>query len=539
MRITFTALAILISTLLVAAPAAAQDAQHDQAAEAMSAADRDQLGTVDFAVSCSAEAKPIFNRAIATLHSFWFQVAIEAFQEVLEADPECGMAEWGIANASWGNPLGTARRPEALQAGWDAAQRAKALGAKTQRERDYIAAIERLYIDHANTDDGSRARAYVAAMEQLVASHPDDAEAAIFYAMALTATADPNDKTYAQQLKAAKILERELTKQPDHPGIAHYIIHSYDLPPLASRGLDAAMAYAKIAPAAPHALHMPSHTFTRLGYWQESIDTNIRSAAAALEDNAPSEALHAMDYMVYGYLQTGQDAAAADVLRRMREVGGQSNPRGGYGPAGFYAMAAIDARYALERGDWNAAASLSTRRTVPFVDAISYFARAVGAARAGDTESARKDLQMLGQARDALAKGSYWAQQIETQHMAAEAWIELADGRADRALELMRAATDAEDKTEKSGISPGPIAPARELLGDMLMELDRPADALVAYEATVLREPGRFRGIYGAGRAAELAGDADKARRYYSELIEICERADARPELDHARRFVG
>lgn len=542
MKTRHTPLFVLVATLLVILPAAAQHEDHSQheVTEPMSEADQEQLGTVNFPVSCSADAQPLFNKSIALLHSFWFPAAIESFQAVLKVDPQCGMAEWGIANARWGNPLGTNRRPEAKQAGWDASQRAKALGAGTDRERDYIAAIELLYKDHESTDDRTRALAYEKAMEALVAAYPDDSEAAIFYGMALNGTADLNDKTYANQLKAADILEREFAKQPNHPGIAHYIIHSYDVPALADRALDAAMAYAEIAPAAPHALHMPSHTFTRVGYWQNSIDTNIRSADAALEANSASEALHAMDYMVYAYLQTAQDAAAEGVVRRMREIGKQVNATGGYGPAGFYAMAAIDARYALERGDWAAAATLEARRSVPFVDAITHFARAVGGARSGDVEAARSDLDMLARARDAVAKGSYWAQKIEIQRMGAEAWIALAEGNADRALELAQAAADAEDQTEKSAISPGPIAPARELLGYMLIELDRPAEALTAFEATIEKEPGRFGALYGAARAAELAGNTDKARQHYTDLLAVCERADAdgRAQLAHARSFL-
>ena len=535
--------ALLMTVLMFAAPVAAQQEDHSQHqnTQPMSDADRAQLGTVQFPTSCSEDAQPVFNRAVALLHSFWFPAAIEAFQEVLTVDPTCGMAEWGIANATWGNPLGTGRRPEAMESGWQASQRAKTVGAKTERERDYIAAIEHLYAGYKESDDRTRALGYEAAMEALVAKYPDDSEAAIFYAMALNGTADLADKTYARQLKAAAILERELAKQPNHPGIAHYIIHSYDVPALANRALDAALAYAEIAPAAPHALHMPSHTFTRLGYWQNSIDTNIRSAEESLKANSPAEALHAMDYMAYAYLQTGQDAAAADVVSRMTAIGGQVDARGGYGPAGFFAMAAIDARYALERGDWARAASLTARRTVPFVDAISYFARAIGAAQTGDLTAAKADLAMLEKAHDAVAKDSYWAEQIEIQRMAAAAWIAKAEGDADAAVALMRAAADAEDLTEKSAISPGPIAPARELLGFLLLDLNRHAEALVAFETTTVKEPGRFRGIYGAGLAAELAGDRDKAATFYRQLLGICEHADAdaRTELTHAREFVG
>ena len=504
--------------------------------------DASELGTVHFDTSCSDAAQPGFNRAIALLHSFWFAVAIDGFTEVLELDPTCAMAEWGIANAHWGNPLGTNRSPELLKSGSDAVQRAKAIGAKTERELDYIAAIERLYDDYEDASDRDRALAYEVAMAALVEKYPDDSEAAIFYAMALNGTADLNDKTYANQLKAAEILEHAFAEQPSHPGIAHYIIHSYDVPPLADRALDAARRYAEIAPAAPHALHMPSHTFTRLGYWQESIDTNLRSADAAMADDSPPEALHAMDYMIYGYLQTAQDAGARDVVDRMEEIGKSVDPRSGYGVAGFYAMAAIQARYTLERGDWAAAAALEPRRTsTPFVDAILYFARAVGAARSGNPARARDDVAQLVRARDALGANSFWGTTVDIQRQAAEAWITFAEGEVDEALAVMRQAADREDDTEKSAISPGPVAPARELLGMMLLEADRPQAALVAFEATTAKEPGRFRGVYGAARSAELTGRTELAKSYYQQLLDICERADAdgRPELAHARAFVN
>ena len=521
---------------LVSLPVSAQDdhAQH-------MGSDESTLGTVHFETTCSEAAQPRFNRAIALLHSFWFAVAIDAFNEVLEIDPSCAMAEWGIANAHWGNPLGSGRQPQMLVNGWNASQRAKAIGAKSERERDYIAAIETLYADHENTADRSRGIAYEDAMAALVAKYPDDSEAAIFYAMALNGTADLNDKTYAKQLKAAGILEAEFAEQPNHPGIAHYIIHSYDVPALAERAVDAARSYAAIAPAAPHALHMPSHTFTRLGYWQESIDTNIKSAAASVAAGSPPEALHAMDYMVYGYLQTGQDRAAREVVDRMNEIRAGVDAGSGYGVAGFYAVAAIQARYTLERADWAAAAGLDELRTrTPFIDAIVYFARAMGAARNGDPAAAREDVARLERARDALGGNSYWATQVDIQRETAAAWIAFAEGNVDDALATMRRAADREDQTEKSAISPGPVAPARELLGQMLLEAGRPEAALEAFEATTVKEPGRFRGLYGAARAAELSGNRELAARYYTSLLEVTERADAgsRPELAEARAFL-
>ena len=399
-----------------------------------------------------------------------------------------------------------------------------------------------LYADHSTTSDGSRSLAYEEAMRALVTKYSDDTEAAIFYGMALNGTADPNDKTYKNQLIAGEILETAFEGQPDHPGIAHYLIHSYDTPALADRAIEAARRYAAIAPAAPHALHMPSHTFTRLGFWQESIDTNLKSADAALADDSAPEALHALDYMIYGYMQTGQDAAAKGVIDRVNALRATIDPKSGYGLAGFYAVAAIQARYMLERGDWAGAATLEVLRTpTPVVDAIGYFARASGAARQGDQNSAQGDIAQLVRARAALGGNSYWATKVDIQREAAEAWANFAEGNTDVALTMMRNAADREDLTEKSGISPGPIAPARELLGQMLLEAGRHDAALEAFEVTTTEEPGRFRGIYGAARAAELGGKTALANQYYSALLEVAAKADedGRPELSEARAFVA
>jgi hypothetical protein len=385
-------------------------------------------------------------------------------------------------------------------------------------------------------------------MERLAGRYADDPEARIFYALALDQTALPSDKTYAHQLKAATLLEQEFVRQPDHPGIAHYIIHSYDVPPLAPRALDAARRYAKIAPAAPHALHMPSHTFTRVGYWQESIDGNLASAAAARKDHAAAEELHALDYQVYAYLQTAQDAAAKRVLDAAPAVGAriQLNAPGAAAPppAGFYALAAIPARYALERDAWQEAASLAPKASsFAWADAITHFARALGAARSGRPDAARADLEKLATLRDALqaAKDAYWAEQVEIQRRVGEAWVTFAKGRKDEGLAALSQAADMEDATEKSAVSPGPIRPARELLGDMLVEMRRPAEALNAYEATMKKEPNRFRALYGAARAADLAGDRAKTRTYFARLVEVCQRGDApgRPELQQARKAAG
>lgn len=475
------------------------------------------------------------------LHSFWFQAAIDAFGEVLTLDPRCAIAEWGIAMAHWGNPLLRKRRKELLRPGAEAVERARVIGAGTERERAYIEAVAELYRDYETTDDRSRALSFELAMQQLVSDYPDDTEAAIFFAMALIGTADPSDKTYAQQLRAAAILERNFEEQPKHPGIAHYLIHAYDVPPLASRALPAAQEYARIAPAAPHALHMPSHTFTRLGYWQESIDTNLRSADSALRAGSPAEALHAIDYMVYAYLQTGQDAAAQEQLARAAEIGPRVDQEGRYAVAGAYAIAAIPARYALERQDWSGAASLTPiEAPAPFIDAIVYFARGLGAARNRDAAAARTELDRLAEARDATGANSYWGQTVEIQRTLVEAWAKLAEGETDRAVETMQSAAEQEDATEKSAVSPGPLAPARELLGEMLLELGRPKEALTAFRATIDKEPGRFRGLYGGAIAAEAAGQPELAREYFEQLLALCEHADpdGRVELARAREYL-
>jgi hypothetical protein len=503
------------------------------------------LGTVQFANACSPGVAADFNRGVALLHSFWFSAAIDTFSSVLERDPGCAMAHWGIAMSWWGNPFGGFRSPQALRAGLAAVERARAAAPATARERDYIAAVEVLYRDVATTAQRTRTLEYEKHMERLASTYADDTEARIFYALALDQNALPTDKTYANQLKAAAILEAEFARQPEHPGLAHYIIHSYDVPALAPRALDAARRYATIAPAAPHALHMPSHTFTRVGAWQDSIDTNIGSAAAAKKDNAPAEELHALDYQVYAFLQTAQDAAARRTLDEIDAIGAriQLDAPGAAAPpsAGYYALKAMPARYALERSAWSEAASLTPRETpFAFADAVTYFARALGAARSGAPAAAARDVDKLAALHAVLQKAddAYWAGQVDIQRRVASAWIALAEGRQDAALSMLREAADMEDLTEKSAISPGPIKPARELLGEMLLELKRPADALKEFEATMAKEPNRFRGVYGASQAAQAAGDSQKARTYAAKLLEICERADkpGRAELQRLQR---
>jgi hypothetical protein len=542
-RFTILARVMTIAVTLcsVAADSAGQQVeQHAHTAPA--------VGTVHFATSCAPSVQAEFDRGVALLHSFWFSAAIESFNTVRTGDPRCVMAQWGIAMSWWGNPFGGFRSAQALAAGLAATDAAIASGLGTDREKAYVAAVDRLFRDAGTVDQRTRALAYEKAMETLAAKYADDVEARIFYALALDQTALPTDKTYANQLKAAGILEAEFKLQPAHPGIAHYIIHSFDVAALAPRALDAARRYAMLAPDAAHALHMPSHTFTRVGAWQESIDTNLASAAAARKDNATAEELHALDYQAYAYLQTAQDRAARRTVDGIVALGPKMVAAVGAGnaappTAGFYALAAIPARYALEREAWVEAAALTPGQS-PFgwTDAVTHFARAIGAARSGNVAAARRDVDRLTELRDSvkLTNDAYWTEQVEIQRRGATAWVRLAEGDSTGAVTLMREAADREDATEKAAVTPGPIKPARELLGDMLLQLKRPAEALAEYERTLKREPNRFRATYGAARAAAAAGQQQMASAYYATLLQIAQGADqpGRTELTEARRSV-
>jgi hypothetical protein len=423
-------------------------------------------------------------------------------------------------------------------------ERAKLVGAKTQRERDYIGALETFYKDNDKIDHRTRALSYEKAMEQLQARYADDREATIFYALALRATASPTDKTYANQKKAGAILEKIFAEQPEHPGVAHYIIHCYDYPRLAQESLDAARRYAKIAPDSPHALHMPSHIFTRLGLWQESIESNLASAAAARKDNAPGDELHARDYLVYAYLQSGQDGEANKELGALPKL--RENDPGYF--AALYAVGSMPARYAVERHRWAEAAALTVPpNTFPggrysWAEANIHFARALGAAHTGDSELVRKELQELTSLRDTLAQGNdkYWTGQVEVQRETAAAWLALAEGKQEEALRQMRAAADHEDATDKHPVTPGVILPARELLGEMLLEVKQPGQAVVEFETALRTAPNRFNALSGAARAAKLSGDGEKAKSYYARLLAMCNHADGdRPEIQDARSLLA
>jgi hypothetical protein len=505
------------------------------------------LGTVRFETSCEAAAQPTFARALALLHSFEFRESIDGFQQTLKADPGCAIAYWGIALASWGNPFAAGIKPASqIERGLAAVQAGRSIGSPTPRERSYIDAVANLF-EHADTiDQARRLVAYRDAMQSLAAREPQDQEATIFYALALAITAPPTDKTYANQLKAGALLEQLFAAQPNHPGLAHYIIHAYDVPPLAPRALDAARRYSEIAPSAPHALHMPSHTFTRVGDWERSIDANLASAAAARAAGSVAEELHASDYLTYAYLQTGRDADARQVRDNVDAMRNRFDPSasGSAAPptAGFFALAAIPARYALERGDWAAAMALETRKSpVRFADAISDFARGLGAARSGHAAEATAAVSRLQALQDELATAheAYWAEQVNIQRQGVSAWLAFAEGHRQEAVDLMRAVAAREDATEKNAVTPGPLAPARELLGEMLLEIGRPSDALPEFETALEHEPNRFRSVAGAASAARQSGNEEKATRYYGMLLQICAKGDqqGRVALDDARQW--
>jgi len=503
----------------------------------------EKLGTVRFPISCTPDAQQQFDRALAMLHSFWFPQSFNAFVEITKTDSNCAMAYWGIAISRRANPLIGSPEPSVLRDGLEAVEKAKAIGGKTQRERDYITAIEAYYRDWERVDYKTRVLAYEKAMEQMYLHYPEDSEAAIFYALALdeAVTALPADKNYTRQLKAAAILEKVLVAHPEHPGALHYLIHSYDFPPLADRGLAAAQKYGDVAPSAPHALHMPSHIYSMLGMWQDSIKSNQAALAVA------KGYVHAMDFMIYAYLQGAQDGQARRVVDESMALQKGQAPPTAVNPTGaalvpHTAFAAIPARYAIERGAWAEAAALQPRSTTPVADAITHFARAMGSARSGNLPGARKDLEQLQVLKEALvqSKQDYWAEQVEIQHSAVAAWVSYAEGKKDAALKLMRTAADLEDGSEKHVAMENRLWPMRELLGDLLLAADEPALALKEYETSLQSARNRYRGFYGAAKAAQRSGDLEKAARYYAKLVALCSHADTgRPELTEAHAFLA
>jgi hypothetical protein len=508
------------------------------------------LGKVEFATSCVGAARDEMNRGVALLHSFGYEEARLAFQRALDADPACAMAQWGIAR-SWYHPVWVPPSVEELRRGAAALERAA--GAKTERERDYVATLGVFYRDFERTDHATRAKAYEAALGRLAARYPEDDEAAIFHALQLVAIGylDPSDHSYAWQKRGAEILNRLLPRHPEHPGIAHYAIHAVDYPPLAELGLKAARAYAKIAPDSSHAQHMPSHIFTRLGLWDDSIQSNLAAARSAVAQaqrlhggGGAFDQLHALDYLVYAYLQQGKDASARRALDEMARIDRLDEAQF----AAAYGFAAAPARWALERHDWKAAAALKLGPAwFPWdrfqnVAAFVYYARAIGAARSGDVAEARRAAAEVERIRKALpATRDYdWSGSVGAEWETATALIAIADGKRLEGLRLLRAAADHEDAVDKHPVTPGALLPARELLADALLEGGSAAEALREYEAALKTSPRRFRSTAGAMQAAWDSGDRAKARSYAAQLLEIAKGAEAeRPELATARRYAA
>jgi tetratricopeptide (TPR) repeat protein len=511
---------LLAAFLLVTAPVFAdQDHQHGPTG-------LEKLGKVNFPTSCSAKAQPQFERAVAMLHSFWYEEAAKAFAQIASAEPSCAMAHWGFAMSKFHPLWSDFPTPEDLAKSKEGIAQARAAEKLTERERDYIEAIATYYEGLEPQYARDRAKAYSAAMEKLAAKYPQDAEASIFYALSLIGTASPTDKTYANQRKAGDIVEPLFMKQPDHPGLAHYVIHAYDYPPLAERGLKAARRYAQIAPDVPHALHMPSHIFIRLGLWNDAIASNRASAGAAVayakrEKYGPTEAwdqeLHALDYLVYAYMQIGHDPK--EIVERAASIT-KFRPDGAL--TGQYALAAIPARYALERRRWSDAAALPTPDSKPFAASVTHWARAVGLARSGQPEKVPAELAALEKMRDALMKQNQdWANGVESMRLSAAAWTAHAQGRNDDAVKWMRAAADLEEQAEKHPITPGPVLPARELLGDLLLALGQPREALKEYEASLRLSPNRRNTLASASEAAEKSGQVALSKQYAQQLARI------------------
>jgi tetratricopeptide (TPR) repeat protein len=537
-------LAMLILTGALAAAGQGNHAQHQHAVAG--------LGTVNFSTSCNPAAQQLISRGAALLHSFGYQEARLAFNNAANADPTCGMAYWGVAR-TWYHPIWAPPTKDEFTQGAAAIDLALATGAKTARERDYIDSLAVFYQDRQTGDNATRAKAYEQALAKVSERYPDDDEAAIFHALQLVAIGylDPTDKTYTWQKKGAAILNQLLPTHPNHPGIAHYIIHSIDYPSTAELGLQAARAYAKIAPDSSHAQHMPSHIFTRLGLWDDSIVSNTaasRSAIAQVErlhgGGGSFDQLHAIDYLVYAYLQEAKDNSAQKLLTQVTSITRLDDNQF----AAAYAFAAVPARWALERHDWKTAAALEIQPAwFPWdqfqsVKALVHYAKAVGAARAGDVVTARRSAEELNTIRKALPVTSdyNWAGSIGAQCDAADALIVFADVNQDEGLRLLRAAADQEDAVDKHPVTPGALLPVREMLADLLLETGAPTDALKEYQSVLKTAPRRFNATAGAAKAADKAGDRSQARAYSLQLLEIAKDAEtSRPELVWARGYLA
>jgi tetratricopeptide (TPR) repeat protein len=506
-----------------------------------------QHGTVNFKTSCQPTANQRFTTGLALLHHMMYEQAAAEFTAAAKADPQCPMAQWGTA-MSIIHPLWGERPTDAeLKRGQAALAAARNLSA-SKHEAAYITATEAFFRNWETTSYGDQLLALEAALKKLHMAYPEDVDAAAFYALGQLATAPKTDKTFAHQRSAGAMLEQLHQKEPNHPGLFHYIIHAYDNPVLADKALAVARAYDKIAPDVPHALHMPSHIFVRLGHWPDAINWNIRSAASALRQPAGNTTsmhyAHAQDYLIYGYLQQGQDKKALEAVEKLRAV---TNFQPTFATA--YGIAAGPARYSLERGNWKEAAALPLRphgtfpwEKYPAAESITYFARGIGSARSGDPSGAREAVAELNKLHDQMvqAKESYWSVLADAQRKSIEAWLALSAGDKEKAARLMEEAADREESVDKHPVTPGAVLPALELLGDMLLQLNKPEKAMMAYEASLKGSPNRLNSLYGAARTAELTGSRQKASGYYAKVVALAAGADTqRASLIHAKKFVA
>ncbi|MGF1728861.1 tetratricopeptide repeat protein [Photobacterium kasasachensis] len=510
--------------------------------------DPGRLGKVEFPTSCNEENQPMLDQGLALLHHMTYVKARSTFEAVIEKDPDCAMAYWGVAmsivHPLWSDPP----NEENFAKGLEMVEKAKVKGTKTQREVAYIQAINSYYAQGRKEKETDNLIAFEQGWAKVHDAFPSDQEATAFYALSLLGTASPADKSYVKQKKAGETAATILAKNPKHPGAHHYIIHAYDYPELAEKALDVARSYGEIAPSIPHALHMPTHIFTRLGLWDESIAMNIRSAAAAklnpAGDKISLHYLHALDYMAYSYLQKAQDKKALAVVEETLALSDPLQPHA----ASAYTLAAVPARYVLERQQWAEAAKLEPRQPAsypwdkfPAMEAVTHFAIALGAAQTGDVPKAEKAIARLGELKTQTEKSSaYWAKQVEIQRLSALAWLQFNQGDHNQALLTMQSAADLEATTEKHPVTPGEVLPARELLGDMLLEMEKYQQATVQYEAALNRSKNRFNSLYGAAKSAELTGDKDKAKQYYQMLVDVAEVEEAdRPQLQQATTYLA
>jgi hypothetical protein len=537
---------LLVSSLLFviaafAGTALADDDQDQHHHEDLTSA---QLGTVDFPVSCSASVQKPFERGVALLHSFWYEEAEKEFIQIAQDDPQCAMAHWGVAMSLW-HQLWDNPEAKVISRGLDEVHEAKTTDGKTTpREQAYIAAIAAFYSDSKKLNHAARAKAYSDAMKKVYQTYPDDHEAAAFYALSLLASEPHDDATFANRKQAAAVLEKLFAIEPDHPGVAHYLIHSYDKPQLAQLGLPAARRYAQVAPAAPHALHMPSHIFARVGLWQDDIDSNLASIAAtrkaaAMHMGGEGHQFHAMNFLIYAYLQSGREADAAKVIDEIKTMPKMKSMYGHDFDPQTNALTVFPAIYDLELRHWSDAAAL---QVVPGAlrgdQAVTYWARAIGAARSGNLAQAHKDLEQIEVIRKEFIaeKKTDYAESVGENYQEAAAWITHAENKDDEALTTLRALAD---KNDKLGDEPESM-PAREMLADMLLEAKRPQQALTEYQTDLKLNPNRFNGLYGAASAAAAAGKQSDASEYYALLLKVCDGSSStRPELSRARELVA